>query len=385
MNEWLIQFASTPAPTLAQARLRAYAVYLIARQGIRPTAALANVEQELTRRYAPNWSRDLAAAYLAATYRLLQRDEDAERIFGSVPWSHQRTEWDPENYYDAPTHNAQLLYLLARHMPNRLNTVPARVLEDMSAFVNNQALNSLSAAYTVLALEAYATAATASGQVGIREIATNGTSRQLMLAPGSIRKGMVSEGTRSLAFSKEGIPQAYFSISERGYDRNPATAEIKQGAEVFREFLDGSGNPLRRARVGEEFLVRVRVRATQPDHYFQAAIVDLLPGGVEPVIEGPPPSDSSAPGFDPAIQANRSVDLPVGMPGRSDWRPQFIDVRDDRLIIYGVVTPAASTFVYRVRATNPGTFQVPPILLEGMYQRNMNALGLTGNLEIVKP
>jgi uncharacterized protein YfaS (alpha-2-macroglobulin family) len=85
------------------------------------------------------------------------------------------------------------------------------------------------------------------------------------------------------------------------------------------------------------------------------------------------------------MQANRSVHLPVGVPGRSDWRPQFIDVRDDRLIIYGVVTPAVSTFVYRVRATNPGTFQVPPILLEGMYQRNMNALGLTGNLEIVKP
>ena len=385
LNDWLIQFASTPAPSLYQARLRAYAVYLIARQGIRPTAALANVEQELTRRYPQTWSGDLAAAYLAATYRLMQRNNDAERMVGNVPWAFQRADWDPENYYDAPVHNAQLLYLLARHFPSRMNSVPMRILEDMSASVNNQALNSLSASYTVLALESYAIAATETGRLGIREISADGTARPLTLSLGKIQKSDVSEGSKSLLFSKEGMRQAYFSISEKGYDRSPATTEIKQGVEIFREFLDGAGNPLSRARVGEEFLVRVRVRATQPDHYSQVAVVDLLPGGVEPVIEVQPSSDSSAPGYDPAIQSNRPSNLPVGVPGKSNWRPQFIDVRDDRLIIYGVATPTASTFVYRVKATNPGTFQVSPILVEGMYQRNINGLGLTGKLEIVKP
>ena len=79
INSWMTRFASTPASTLSAGRLRAYAVYLLTRQGIRPTAALANVEQELTRRYPQTWQNDLAAAYLASTYRLLQRNLDADR------------------------------------------------------------------------------------------------------------------------------------------------------------------------------------------------------------------------------------------------------------------------------------------------------------------
>ena len=36
LNDWLTRFASTPASTLADGRLRAYAVYLLVRQGIKP-------------------------------------------------------------------------------------------------------------------------------------------------------------------------------------------------------------------------------------------------------------------------------------------------------------------------------------------------------------
>jgi uncharacterized protein YfaS (alpha-2-macroglobulin family) len=64
LNDWLIRFASTPASSLADGRLRAYAVYLLVRQGIKPDAAVSNVEQELTRRYPQAWPTDLAAAYL---------------------------------------------------------------------------------------------------------------------------------------------------------------------------------------------------------------------------------------------------------------------------------------------------------------------------------
>ena len=45
LDGWLTRFATTPASSLADGRLRAYAVYLLAREGIKPTAAMANVEQ----------------------------------------------------------------------------------------------------------------------------------------------------------------------------------------------------------------------------------------------------------------------------------------------------------------------------------------------------
>jgi len=93
----------------------AYAVYLLARQGIKPTNGLSSVEQELSHRYPQNWPTDLAAGWLAATYRLMQRDADAERIVAKVPWSRQKRDLGEETYYDPLVHDAQLLYLLARH------------------------------------------------------------------------------------------------------------------------------------------------------------------------------------------------------------------------------------------------------------------------------
>ena len=76
MNDWLAQFAATPASSLEAGRLRAYAIYLLVRQGIRPAAAISNVEQELTNRYPKTWQTDLAAAYLASSYRLMQQTAD---------------------------------------------------------------------------------------------------------------------------------------------------------------------------------------------------------------------------------------------------------------------------------------------------------------------
>jgi uncharacterized protein YfaS (alpha-2-macroglobulin family) len=131
----------------------------------------------------------------------------------------------------------------------------------------------------------------------------------------------------------------------------------------------------------------VRVRATRRDRQPQIAIVDLLPGGVEAVLELQPAADSSTPGVDPAQSRQRGVgaSLPIGVTGKSDWFPSHIDVRDDRLVLYGDVGKDAGTFTYRVRATNAGVFQTPPAFAEGMYNRTIVGFSRAGRLEIVKP
>ena len=60
---------------------------------------------------------------------------------------------------------------------------------------------------------------------------------------------------------------------------------MNEGVEVIREFLDLKGNAVGKVKVGEEFLIRVRLRATKRDRVAQIAVVDLLPGGTEAVIE----------------------------------------------------------------------------------------------------
>jgi uncharacterized protein YfaS (alpha-2-macroglobulin family) len=387
IDGWLTRFAATPASTLADARLRAYAVYVLARQGAKPAAALSNVEQELTHRYAQTWPTDLAAGYLAATYRLMQRNDDANRIIAKVPWAPQKRDFGTEVYYDGVVHDAQLLYLLARHFPNRLEAAPPAALETMSAAVSGNRASSLSAAYTLLALDAFAKGAAASTTVGVSEIDKDGRERVLTSSDGAIRKADLSEAAAKAQFSRRGAARAYFALTESGFDRHPPTAEKTEGIEIVREFLDAKGKPVSRVAVGEESLVRLRVRAIGRDRQPQIAIVDLLPGGIEPVIELQPAANSSTPGADPALERQRgaSAALPIGLPDKSDWVPTHTDVREDRVILYGDAERNAGTFVYRVRANNAGTYQVPPAFAEGMYNRAVTGLSRGATLEVVKP
>jgi uncharacterized protein YfaS (alpha-2-macroglobulin family) len=368
VNEWLTRFAASPAGTLADARVRAYAVYLLARQGIQPNAALANVEQELTRRHTQAWASDLAAAYLAATYRLMQRNNDAERIVAGVPWAQQKREWGDDLYYGDLVHDAQLLYLLARHFPARLGRSAPPAFDAMASSISGNRGSSLSIAYTVLALDAYATAAATAGKLGIAEIAKDGSGRALTLPTGAMPKAAVAETAAKVQFTKDGPAPAFYVVNESGFDRNPPVKQLSEGIEVFREFLDLEGNALARLTVGEEFLVRLRLRAGKADRLPQIAVVDLLPGGVEPVLE----LQSSSPAS-------------IGLRDKSTWKPEHVDVRDDRVVLYGEATKAAAAFVYRVRATNAGLFQAPPAFAEGMYNRTIAGLSGSGRLEIVKP
>src|SRR5262249_15898374 len=330
-------------------------------------AAISNVEQELTRRYPQAWPTDLAAAYLASTYRLMQRTADADRIVRKVTWSREKRDFGEEIYYDPVVHDAQLLYLLARHFPNLLGSAPPVALETMSAAVSGNRTSSLSAAYTLLALDAYAKTAAATATLGIAEIAKDGRERALTLPSNAMPKVAVSDAAAKVRFSKGGATIAYSVLNESGFDRTLPSAEIADGLEVFREFLDANGAPTTRVKVGDEFFVRLRVRATRRERQPQIAIVDLLPGGAEPGIELQPAADSSTPAPDPALrrQVGGVGSLPVGVPGKSDWAPLHIDVREDRLVLYGDATKDARTFVYRARATNAGVFQTPPAFGEG--------------------
>jgi len=379
LDDWLARYGSTPASTLADGRWRAYAVYLLARQGIQPANALANVEQELSNRYPQAWPTDISAGWLAATYRLMQRHADADRIIAKVPWSRQKRDLGDEIYYDPAVHDAQLLYILARHFPARLGAVPPAILDDLAA---GNRLDTLSASWTLLALDAYAKAAAAAGKLGIAEIDKDGRERAL-----GGQRAELSPNAAKVQFRKEGALAGYYTVNESGFDRNLPASAANQGIEVIHEFLDLHGNPVTRVKVGEEFLARVRIRALKRDFVPQIAVVDILPGGTEAVLELRPPADTTTPDADPAAPRHiaRAATLPIGLPDKSNWAPQHADVREDRLVLYGDIHKEAATFVYRLRATNAGVFQAPPAFAEGLYDPKTTGLGVAGKLEIVKP
>ncbi|MYM53559.1 hypothetical protein, partial [Pseudomonas aeruginosa] len=66
--------------SLDQLRQRAYAVYLLTRQGNVTTNNLAAVQKRLQDAFPNDWKSDLAAGWLAASYQLLKQEKEASRL-----------------------------------------------------------------------------------------------------------------------------------------------------------------------------------------------------------------------------------------------------------------------------------------------------------------
>ncbi|WP_137937154.1 MG2 domain-containing protein [Chitinivorax sp. B] len=381
-NDWLQNLVNSGGEDLGSARLRAYAIYLLTRQGVVTSGMLSGLQQELDARFAPQWTQDLTAAYVAATYQLLKQDKLADKSLKAVPWSDKRKDSGYWVYYDSLVHDAQLLYLMSRHFPERAIKIPTTVLDNMGKAMSSNHFNSLSSAYLMLGLDAYAALAQSQGvKLSMAEIGRDGSEKMLTLPTGSLPKAAISMAAASVKFGREGNLPAYFAVNESGFDRKVAT-ELREGIEIAREYTDLTGKAISKVKVGDEFLVKLSLRATKRDQISQVAVVDLLPGGVEPVIELRKP-------VEPDAQENASEQtaptLPIGVPDKSNWVPDFADLRDDRLVLYGQAGKDVGTFVYKVRATNAGVFKTPAPFAEGMYDRSVVARGTVGKLEIIKP
>ncbi|MED5526251.1 MAG: alpha-2-macroglobulin [Pseudomonadota bacterium] len=364
-NGYLSVLSSGPSNGLGELRERAYGAYLLARQGVQVSGALADIRERLQRYYPKDWQGDIASAWLAASFTLMQQQQLAEPLWQAQHW--QLLEDNPKRlglYLDPMVHDAQLLTLLARQAPARLDSLPANLLPRMGQWLSEQRYSSLSAGTLVRALTALGNAR---GDQGLAMQVLVGQAWQLLSLP----QAELPAGSQQVKFKKTGSSQAFYLLSQEGFDQQPPEP-FSQGLEVSRDYLSLDGQPLGKVKVGDEFLVRLRLRATNLDQLQQVVMIDLLPGGVEPVYRD---KDDSFNGWQP----------PVGVGKLSDWSPQWLNVREDRLVLYGTAWRDAKTFVYKVRATNAGQFQVPPVYAEGLYDPLSQAQGPAGELVIEAP
>ncbi|MEO6065080.1 MAG: hypothetical protein ABIP49_04805, partial [Lysobacterales bacterium] len=198
--------------------------------------------------------------------------------------------------------------------------------------------------------------------------------------------GEFSGAARALRFGNTAELAAWYSVSQAGYERALPTAVRKDGIEVVREYTDAEGMALTRVKLGQEIQVHLKIRATRSDGVDDIAIIDLLPGGFEPVQEFRAATTVAADeeegdGSESDMPPEPAWQSPVGL-GISTWQPQYVDVRDDRVVIYGYANASVQEFVYRIKATNVGSFVVPPAYGESMYDRSVQAQSLGGRIDV---
>jgi uncharacterized protein YfaS (alpha-2-macroglobulin family) len=386
-NKYLHQLAADESiDSLDALRQRAYAVYLLTRQGNVTTNDLAAVQKRLQEAFPNDWKSDLAAAWLAASYEMLKQDEEANQLIAGPQKALERKldkdAYVYQYYYDPLTRDASVLYLLSKYFPDRAKALSPQVMENITWPLAHNRFNTLSSAMTILAMDAYATQSAGElDKLAIDEVHGDGTVKSIAAIQGSLlQAGSWSTTAAKLRFSNGSSLPAWHVASQGGYDTDAPSKAIKDGMEIVRDYTDSQGKPLHQISVGEEIDVHIKIRATGSDGVGHVAIVDLLPGGFEPVIDPPPPVTDQQ-----QVDANGEADQggdsqvkptafrsPVGL-SSSTWRPEYADIREDRVVIYGTATPDVREFVYRIKASNAGKFIVPPAYGESMYDRSVQA------------
>ena len=73
--------------------------------------------------------------------------------------------------------------------------------------------------------------------------------------------------------------------------------------------------------------------------------------------------------------------LPISLDG-STFDPEYGDVREDRVVLYGMALEQVREYVYAIKATTAGTFGIPPIEAESLYDRGASARGVKGSITV---
>ncbi len=380
-NNYLRLLAGSDGGGLAEERTRAYAIYLLTRQGIVTTNFAAAVQKRLEANHAKTYVQDIASAYLAASYQLMKQQALADQLIGGVVFGASISASDA--YLDALSRDAQLLNLLARHFPERLPKLKPETLEGMVKEIASGSYNTHSSGRTILAFDAYAAVAEKlpASTLAASEVLRDNTVRALNMPAGLIPRASFSLDAAKLQFANKSDLRAYYVVEQSGFDRTLPVQEIKNGLEILREYVDTRGNVVKSVKIGDEIEVRLKFRALNRKAIDNAALVDLLPGGFDLVLN--PVQTQVGEGEARSDGENQKWRASIGTQ-RSTWRPDYADLREDRVVLYGTVSPEFQEFAYRIKATNTGTFVVPPAYGESMYERSVQARSLGGKIVVEK-
>ncbi|WP_392551357.1 MG2 domain-containing protein [Orbus wheelerorum] len=398
-NKYIKQIASSTRTDQYGLRLRAYAIYLLTRQNQVTTSYLASIVADLNDNRSKGWQTDLTALYLASSYQMLKMDREANQLLKPV-WQELANAYDNawwnHNYYDPLVLEAGKIYLIAKHFPKQAKDIPPQALENLVLMLNQERYTTQSSAMTLLALDSYVSSIN-KDKLAADDLTITSESKvdeqnkyqTIAKLKGLLAKGSFTADARTVSFNNQTHLPAWYLMSQQGFDKTIQTQPITKGLEVYREFTDEKGNIVNQVTLGDKINVTVRIRTLSKEGATNIAIVDLLPGGFE-VVQQPISSTKDNyqenDEYDGEDEENYQSDegyhwiSPIAV-GNYTWYPDYTDVREDRVIIYGsTANNKTQTFTYQIKATNIGQYIVPSAYGEAMYDRDIQAVSKGGDL-----
>ncbi|MDH4261932.1 MAG: alpha-2-macroglobulin [Spirochaetia bacterium] len=378
--KYIYEILKKQPESLEDARLQAYGIYILTRNGVLTSNYLMALD-EFIQKQKKFWKKDILSAYMAASFELMKQEKESSLLIENTDFNVE-VDSNYDYYYDSLSYNSQLLYLLNRHFPYKANKISTNIINKILAPVFNGQFNTLSSAYTLLALNAYAQTARTPDDKSFKISETiNGKSVDAFFnINGIFLTSSLNEKASEVVIKHEGSDAYYYQLLDGGYDVQLPEKDINHGIEVSRDFRNEAGDTVTKAKLGETLTVYVSARSTSKNQLAHIAIIDLLTGGLEVDLKSVRINKENSIGAEPSGEESNNQDSRVNMYGF----PQYVDLRDDGIIIFGGIEKSAKSFSYKVRAVNKGKFRVPPIYAESMYNRSINAISKSRFFEITQ-
>jgi hypothetical protein len=229
--------------------------------------------------------------------------------------------------------------------------------------LRDESFNTLTASFTVLALKAYSDAASRTGlELSVYAQPVSGKAVLLAGPKQGVVKAQFPDGIKAVEFRRDqkggGDLGIFFQTVEQGFDRGTPPGPLTSGVGIVREIKPvKEGEPV---RPGDAIDVTLTVRNLTGRFVPDLAVIDLLPAGFEVVAGDLKSGAGTVPGTNYAeVREDRSL-FYLGIGGNSEWKVK-----------------------YRMKAVSPGSFTVPPAMVEDMYDRGRHGVSQPGRIEVV--
>ena len=340
---WYVQQSQT---WFGHKRDRANAIYLLTRMGVVTSNYLVDLEENLENSDT-DWHNDILSVYMAATYKLLQKDSEAARLIGGYKISNKSPVLD--DFHSSLAMDAQYIYLLSKHFSKRALKIDGQHVLDLTDRIYKGEYNTIASAYSILGLGAYSTLVLPEPESEQIEFSVTGPDNKKKVLEAIAKPFLkTSYEVDSKKLHLQSDNSLFYLNVQSGFNNTLPTESVQQGIEIFRDFVDQDGKVITSFEQGKEITVRLKVRALDGRSLRNIAIVDLLPGGFE-VIRNSVPRTAYG------------------------WVADYVDIREDRVIYYGNVDSSVTELSYKVKLTSSGSFLVPPSYAESMYDRSIKA------------
>ena len=405
---------------LTHVRRWAYSLYLGARLGIVNGASLTQLRRELEKDFKGQWEKDVTALYMAGTYSLYKQEELGEKLINKFSIGEDNF-FDLEDYLDPLNRDAILLYMAGKHYPALLKSlVTEKSIQALMKPINQGIYQTHSVAWLLMAFDAMSQVEESQASLAALklEVFRGGKFADGIVSKEKPKTWKLGTDTTSVKLSGPAGP-LFYSFQASGFDK--VVVPVKKGIEVSKQYRTKDGSEINSVKMGDEVTVHLQVRTLDSKTYPQVAIVDLIPSGFEMVaekrmdaLEGggmsggsddsmgegevPPPNmdnegEGEGEGGSPEGESGEGAFYQLLVPkvfaqtktALSPLRIDFVDEREDRMIIYATATPDLTEYTYRIKAVNKGKFIIPPCFAEGMYNRDLQFLGGTATIEVTNP